>query len=111
MSNVKTMTTKEKEAGYEKFISLVKEEYPNPVYCYEDEEEYAERFVKENPKASIHHGVFYKTAVCMDDKSSLMLSYETLSFMNNFIYLSDVINFGKAFVDCETILRMYEGGD
>lgn len=90
----------------------MKEEYPNPVYCYgEEEEKYAERFVKKNPKASIHHGVFYKTAICMDEKSSLMLAYETISFVNNFIYLYNVIKFGKAFIDCETILRIKEGGD
>ena len=105
-------TIKENDLGYTNFKNLLKEEYPNPVYCYgEEDEEYANRYVKENPKASIHHGAFYKTAVCMDESSSLMLTYESLSFLRNFVYIVNSISFGKALEECEWIIPVTEGGD
>ena len=105
-------TIKENDLGYTNFKNLLKEEYPNPVYCYGEEDEgYANRYVKENPKASIHHGAFYKTAVCMDESSSLMLAYKESSFINNFIYFNNIVHFGKMLLDCELVLPVTEGGD
>lgn len=101
---------KEKENGYEEFVKLVKEEYPNPLYFFEEEGEYVQRFIKENPGTIIHRYGIKGKAVCMDSQSSLKYAYDNAKAITDFVYATSILKLGMMSTTVDTVWKV-KGGD
>ncbi len=101
---------KEKENGYEEFVKLVKEEYPNPLYFFEEEEEYVQRFIKENPGAIIRGSGVKGKALCIDSQFSLKYAYENVMAITDFVYGIHMFKLGMISTTVDTVWKV-EGGD
>lgn len=96
--------------SYEEFERLVRSEYPNPLYIYDEEEEYAERFVKENPGAIILGKGIKGTALCMDSHTTLKYAYENAKAMGVFVYSCCLLKMDMISTTVDTVWKE-KGGD
>ena len=95
---------------YEEFVVLINEEYPNPLYFYDEEDEYADRFVKENPGSLILTKGLKGKAVCLDSHSALKYAYENASVLTDFVYATSMLKLAMLETPIDIVLKV-KGGD
>lgn len=96
--------------SYEEFERLVRSEYPNPLYIYDEEEEYAQRFIKENPDSRILGNGIKGRAICKDVHSTCKYLYENAMAISNFCYGMFMLRWAMTDSPVDIVLKG-EGGD
>ncbi len=112
MSDIKEkMDEKNITETYEDFVGLINEEYPNPLYIYEEEEEFAQRFIIENPDARILENGIRGRAISKDVQSTIKYEYENALAMNSFYYGMFMLKWAMMTDTPVDVVLKGEGGD